>query len=205
MAAINDVLRATLRGSIASADLVEMVFHYVVITGTETDYTAIATAIGTALNTAFSGMESQLSDRINMSQLDLFEWDFAANEFDGKAGIVSTSLIGTRVGEARADGIAVVMRFVTEELRRQGRKFVPGLTEDNVSVNSLQSGILTPALATAALLNNDIIAGGATLRPCTFNSTVGSLRFETHSKFVQTAFVNALVGYQRRRQPGSGA
>lgn len=202
---VNDILRATLKGTIASADLVEMVFHYICITGTETDYTAIATAIGTQINTAFGGLEAQTSTRINMNGLDLFEWDFVANEMDGKAGIVTTALVGTAGGAALPDGSAGVMRFVTEELRRQGRKFVPGIIEANTTDNALAAAWVTPALATAALLNDDIITGGATVRPCTFNSTVGSPRFETASKFVQTVFVNALVGYQRRRQPGSGA
>lgn len=205
MATVNDILRATLKGSVGLIDDLNMVFHYIVITGTETDYSAIAVAIGSALNAAFNGMEGNISDRVNMTELDLFEWDFVNNEFDGKASAVVTSLIGEGLGAALPDGISVVMRFLTEELRRQGRKFVPGVLEADTTDNTILSGLLTPALATAALLNDDIIAGGATIRPCTFNSTPTSPRFETASKFVQTAFVNTLVGYQRRRQPGSGA
>ncbi len=205
MAGENDILRATLKGNIAAADVVNMVFHYVVTTGVETDYSAIAVAIGTALNTAFADLEAFVSSRINMTQLDLSEWDFVDNEFDGKATAVVTSLIGTDATAADIDGAAMVLRFITEELRRQGRKFIPGLTEGDITDNALAAPLIAAGLASAVILNDDFVAGGATLRPCTFNSTPLSPRFETESRFVPSAFVNALVGYQRNRQPGAGA
>lgn len=205
MATVGDILRATLSGTIFFIDAVNMVFHYEVVAGTELSYSTIANAIGSALNLAFAGMESQLSDKVDMDTLDLSEWDFVDNEFDGKATAIVTSLIGTNAGANDVNGACVVMRFITEELRRQARKFVPGILEANVTNNAVDALMLTPAIASAALLNDDIVAGAATLRPCTFNTTVLSPRFETSSLFVQTAFVNSLVGYQRRRQPGSGA
>lgn len=205
MATVGDVLRATLSGTMFGIDALNMVFHYEVVAGTELSYTTIANAIGSALNSAFAGMEGQLSDKVDMDTLDLSEWDFVDNEFDGKATAITTSLIGTNAGANDINGACVVMRFITEELRRQARKFVPGILEANVTNNGVDALMLTPAIATAALLNDDIVAGAATLRPCTFNSDPLSPRFETSSLFVQTAFVNSLVGYQRRRQPGSGA
>ena len=205
MSTVGAVFRATLSGAILATDLVNMVFHFIITTGTELDDTVIATAIGGHLNAAFAGMLPQISTAIIMNALDLFEWDFVANEFDGKASIVVSSYIGTNVGDALPNGISLVMRFITEELRRQARKFCPGMVEGNVTSNTLAASILTPALASAALLNNDVVAGGATLRPCTFNSTPSSSRFETASNYVQTIFVNTLVGYQRGRQPGAGA
>lgn len=205
MAAVNDILRLTLSGSILSIDLVQMVFHYVVIAGSETDYDSIATNIAADLATHFAGMEAAIADEVQMTNHDLYEWDFTSHEFDGKASGTNTVLEGTGGSTPEPNGIALLMRFHTEELRRQARKFVPGMIEANVANDALQSSVLTPAIATAALLNNDITAGGATLRPCTFNSTPSSARYETHSKFTQTSFVNALVAYQRRRQPGSGA
>lgn len=205
MAVVGDILRATLKGDIRNADVVNLVFHYIVTAGTELDYVVIATAIESALRIAFAGMESALSTDFDMDEMDLFEWDFALNEFDGKASVVSTALNGLNAGNMMPSGISVVMRFATEELRRQGRKFIPGLTEPDVLQDGLQSSILTPSVVTVALLNNDITAGGVTLRPCTWNTKVGGPRFETASRFIQTSFVNTLVGYQRNRQPGAGA
>jgi len=205
MAAVNDILRATLSGQIAAVDLFNLVFHYRVTVGSETNYSTILLAIMGAWTTAFDGMEANISTEIVGDTGDLWEWDFVNNEFDGKASGLHTALLGEAAGFAEPNGIAALMRFATTELRRQARKFIPGLLEADVTNDALQSGILTPAIATAALLNDDIVAGGATLRPCVFNSTPLSSRFETSADFIQTSFVNALVAYQRRRQPGSGA
>ena len=205
MAGVNDVLRWTLSGQIDLVDLFNLVFHYVVITGTETDYDTINAAIGTAVSTAMSGLEAQLSTEVQGSVMDLWEYDFSNHEFDGKATGVTTALIGTNGGAAEPNGIALLMRFGTEELRRQARKFIPGITELNVTNDVLQAAVLAPAITSAGLLGDDITAGGCTLRPCTFNATPLSPRYETLSKFTDTAFVNALVAYQRRRQPGAGA
>lgn len=205
MASVDDILRYTLSGAIDAQDLFNLVFHYIVITGTETDYDAINVAISAALATALGGMESAISSEVVSDTADLFQWDFVDNEFDGKASGVTSALIGTSVSASAPNGICAVMRFATEELRRQARKFIPGMINSNVANDALQSPILSPAIVSAALLNDDIIVGGATIRPCTFNSTPLSPRFETASKFSQASFVNALCGYQRRRQPGAGA
>jgi len=205
MAATNDVLRANLRGNIASADVWNMVFHYFVTAGLETDYTVIATAIEAQLATAFAFMTGDLSDDIDSIDLDLAEWDFTADEFDGKATVVSLALFGTDASPMLPNGIAVVVRFITEELRRQARKFIPGITEVDSSENQVSASLLVSAALTAASLNNPFAAGGVSLTPCTFNTDKLSARFETASLFTNTAFVNTLVGYQRGRQPGAGA
>lgn len=205
MAAVNDILRATLKGTIAATDVWNMVFHYIVITGSETNYGTIATAIDTAIDTAFNALEAHISTAVLATGLDLFEWDFTDNEFDGKAGVVSTALNGLAVADRTPNGLSMVLRFQTEELRRQGRKFIPGITEVDLSQNTVNAATLATLVTAMNLLNNDIVAGGATLRPCTFNDTPLSPRFETSSKFTDTAFANTLIGYQRRRQPGSGA
>lgn len=202
---VDDILRFTLSGQIDSTDLFNLVFHYVCITGTETDYDVIAVNIAADVATAFSGIEAQIVTEISGDTFDLWEYDFGLNEFDGKASGATTALIGSNAQAALPNGISLLMRWGTEELRRQARKFIPGMTELNVTNDALQAAVLTPALATVALLNDDITTGGATVRPCTFNSNPLSPRYETHSKFTQAAFVNALVAYQRRRQPGSGA
>ncbi len=205
MAAVDDILRATLKGTIQASDIWNLVFHYVVITGSETNYATIAAAIDTALDTAFNALEANISTHIESFGLDLFEWDFVDNEWDGKAGVVSSALVGLEAGDRLPNGNSMVIRFVTEELRRQGRKFIPGITEVDSSNNTVSVSMLATLVTAMNLLNNDIVAGGATLRPCTFNDTPLSPRFETHSKFVSTAFANTFVGYQRRRQPGAGA
>ena len=205
MALVNDILRANLRGDFASTDIWNMVFHYRVTLGTESDYVVIATAIEAHLSVAFALMEGSISLDVDTQDLDLAEWDFSANEFDGKANVVSSALNGGEAGDPLPNGVSIVMRFITEELRRQARKFVPGITEIDCSANAISGGLLAEAALTSAILNNTFVAGGVTLAPCTFNDTPLSPRFETSSLFIDTSFINSLVGYQRGRQPGAGA
>ncbi len=205
MTTTGDVLRATVKGNLFSADVANMVFHYLVTAGTETDHQLIADNIIAALIIAFAGMESRIADDVLMDEMDLFEYDFVLSEFNGIASAVGDVLAGVNAASMEPNGISIVMRWPTVALRRQARKFVPGVIEADVTDNALAALILTPALATAALLNSTIIAGGVTMRACTFNTTASSPRFETASVFGSVAIVNTLVGYQRRRQPGAGA
>lgn len=204
MAGVGDVLRATMKGVTIDSQTFNMVFHYVVTTGTETDYTVLANGIESALQTAFVATEARLSDDVLSGELELSEWDATNDEWDGKATVTCDAIVGAVATDPLPGGVSVVMRFVTESLRRQARKFVPGLVEPDVSGNDIVGGAVAVFATTAALLNDNIGAGGVIVTPCTFNDTPLSPHFETTSKFVQTAFVNSNVGYQRRRQPGDG-
>lgn len=204
MATVNDILRATLNFNIGGGSVGNLVHHFRVTVGTETDYVLIATAIETALEIAYLAAETKMSINVDPVSLELAEWDFVGNEFDGKSSVTATVPDGSTVGDPLPSGIAGLMRFPTAELRRQARKFIPGLVEAEVAGDVISAAQVADYVTSAALLNNDIIAGGVTLRPCTFNSTVGSPRFETSSDFSTTSIVNLLVAYQRRRQPGAG-
>lgn len=205
MAAEGDVLRANLRGNYDSSDVWNMVFHYSVTAGSSSDYNAIATDIEAQFATAFALVNDDLGDHTQTDDMDLSEYDFVDHEFDGKATIASSALLGTDPAQGNPNGIACVLRFITEELRRQARKFVPGVTEVDIDENSLSASLIVSLALCAAVLNNNFTADGLSLHPCTFNTTLLSARYETLSLFTQTAFVNTFVGYQRGRQPGAGA
>lgn len=204
MATVNDILRVTLNFTIGGSTVGNLVHHYRVTVGTEADYVAIATAIEAALATSYAQAELLMSVQIQPVSLELAEWDFTDNEWDGKASVTATVPTGAGAGEALPAGVAALMRFPTAELRRQARKFIPGLRENDVSSDALTGGMIANLVTSAALINNDIVAGAVTLRPCTFNDTPLSPRFETSSDFSTTSIVNTNVAYQRRRKPGAG-
>jgi len=204
MATTDDILRATLVYVIQGSSVGNLVHTYRVVSGTELDYTVIANAIETALEAAYAAVEVFIHANVSPTSLELSEWDFTDNEWDGKASVASDVPNGVQSGDGLPTGIAGVMRFPTLELRRQGRKFIPGMSEVDIVGDGLLSGVLAAMVTSAALINNDITAGAVLLRPCTFNDTVLSPRFETSSDFSTTSIVNILVGYQRRRQPGAG-
>lgn len=204
MATTDDILRVTQSFDLSGSSIGNLVWHFRVVAGTSVDYTAIATAIDAALTTSFAALEVFLSDAVSPNNLDLSEWDFTANEWDGKATVSGTSPDGGAAGAALPAPVAIVLRFPTEELRRQARKFIPGQLEANSNTDSIDGTALAEYVISAALLNNDISADGLTLRPCTFNDTVGSARFETSSDFSTTSIVNSVYGFQRRRKLGVG-
>lgn len=204
MATVNDILRVTLNFTIGGDTIGNLVHHYRVTVGTDTDYIAQATAIDAALATAYAASMGKVSVQISPVSLELALWDTGDLEWDGKASVTATVPDGLGAGEALPAGVAALMRFPTDELRRQARKFIPGLREDDVSSDTIQAAFLANLVTSAALVNNDVTAGALTLRPCTFNDTVGSVRFNTSSDFSTTSIVNTNVAYQRRRQPGAG-
>ena len=204
MATTADIFRVTQSYDLSGSSIGNLVWHFRVVAGTSVDYTAIATAIDTALALGWAAAEVLMSTDITPNNLDLAEWDATDNEWDGKATVAGTSPAGAAAGAALPAPVAAVLRWPTLELRRQARKFVPGMIEAN-SNGDVMDGTLTAALVTsAAILDNDISADGLTLRPCTFNDTVGSPRFETSSDFSTTSIVNLVYGFQRRRKLGVG-
>lgn len=204
MATTNDILRVTLQGTGISLAAWNHVYHYRVVSGTQTDYDVILLGIEAAFDVAYALMEALTHQDIETGDILLSEWDFAANEFDGKAQSSAGSLDGSNVSQGIPSGNACVMRMFTQELRRQARKFFPGLTEVDVDGNTLSAGYLVGAVNFVTEIVKDIAVGGLVLRPCTFNDTPLSPRFETSSDFTADFFVNSQTGYQRRRQPGAG-
>ena len=205
MATVNDVLRATLKGTMLDGVQWNMVYHYLVTLGTSNDYIAIAGAIETQIQAAFVALEAQLHNSVQTDDLILAEWDFTDNEFDGKVQLISDAVEGAVAAEAYPNQIAILMRFPTAELRRQARKYVPGVHETNAQGNNIGAATVAAAATTAAILNNTFAADLLTLHPCTFNSTPTSPRFETSSLLsVTDFFINTGPGTQRRRVPGAG-
>jgi len=204
MATVNDILRATLNFNLTGNSIGNLVHHYRVTAGTETDYTVIATAMETALETAYAAIEVTMVTSISPISLELSEWDFVDNEWDGKASVTATVPDGADISQSVPTGIAGLIRFPTAELRRQARKFIPGVPEDEINADALSAPYIANLVTVGALLNNDVTAGALTLRPCTFNDTPLSPRFETSSDFSTTSIVNTNNAYQRRRQPGAG-
>lgn len=204
MAGVGDILRATTVFVLPNNDVGNFVWNFVGVAGSETNYATIANAIEASHETAFADVETDTSLGVDPDELQLAEWDFVLNQWDGKSAVIANYPDGSEAGELNPNGIACVLRFITEARRRQARKFLPGIPEAHQNNDALSAGYIANAVLTSVNLNDDIIAGGLTLRPCVFNDTPGEVLFETHAELIQVSFVNTLVGYQRRRQGGAG-
>lgn len=204
MATVDDILRVTLNFDISGNSIGNLVHHFRVVASTSTDYVQIATDINTALAAAYLNAMDRISNQVSPISLELAEWDYVDSEWDGKASVIATTPDGLATGDPLPAPVAAVIRWPTEELRRQARKFLPGIMEVDSQVDSMSAASLTDFALSGALLNNDVSADGLTLRPCTFNDTPLSPRFETWSDFSTTSIVNLVYGYQRRRKVGVG-
>ena len=204
MATTGDVFRVVLDGRTVDSQTWQNVWHFYVSSGTSVDYPAILTAIEATFDTNYALIESQLSTSVTTNDIILSEWDFTNHEWDGKAQSSAGCLTGILAVDDLPAGNAVVIKFFTEELRRQGRKFIPGIVETLCTGNDLGAGLVTAAVNFAAASDNSISADGLTLLPCTFSDDAASVRYETHSLFSGSYFVNSKSGYQRRRQVGAG-
>lgn len=205
MATTADILRATLSGAMLDSVTWNLVFHYRVISGTELNNVTIANAIEAQLALAFVALEAELHNNVAADSLTLAIYDFIASEFDGIAQVNSSAINGAAAFQGLPNGTGVLLRWPTLELRRQARKFIPGLHENAAFDNNVGGVVIAAAATTAAILNNTFTAGALLLHPCTFNVEALSPRFETSSLFSTTDFfVNTQPGYQRNRQPGAG-
>ena len=204
MATTGDILRVVLDGTTIDSQTWQNVWHFYVSAGTSIDYDAILAGIEASFDTSYALIESQLSDGVQTRDIILSEWDFTNHEWDGKSQSSAGCLTGALAVEDLPAGNAVVVRFFTEELRRQGRKFIPGIVESLCNGNDLAAALVTAALNFAGDVVGSITADGITCQPCTFSDDALSVRYETHSLFNGDYFVNSKSGYQRRRQVGAG-
>jgi hypothetical protein len=204
MAAVGDILRATLVMAQLDAQIANLVYTFRVISGSEADYDVIAAAISAWHAVAETGVMDSFLNDIASIEFNVAERNLATNQWDGKATVAHTSYTGTHAGEGIPAGNAVVLRYITQAARRQGRKFLPGIPEALVNGNTLNSVLLADVILFALDTVLDITAGGATLRPCTYNVDPLSALFESASEMTGVTVLNTFSGYQRRRQPGDG-
>lgn len=111
-----------------------------------------------------------------------------------------TTLDGTDTSQLVPTGAALVLRGLTNVLRRQGRKFIPGLTE-GFSAGTGWSAPLLTAAATSGLAWITPFTGSASAEdwtPGVYTRLTGILTGFTE------VVVNGIHGYQRRRKPGVG-
>jgi hypothetical protein len=107
--------------------------------------------------------------------------------------------VGSSAGEASPLQVAYLMRFPTNYLGSQGRKFIPGCNESALEDNGIVGTSTLANLATAAAT----IAAGFDVGANHFHPGVNNTEKGRFAGF-QSAIVNDVVGSQRRRKQGVG-
>lgn len=201
---IGDVVEVVATWDTPLASVAQNVWHYEMISGAGADSDDILDEVHTNLQVAFAAVDQDIGDEFSITLLEMRKWDFTLHRFDGVSSVAGSSLAGTSLVDYEPHGVAALGRILTENARRQGRTFLPGITEDAVA-----SGVLLAAFETAfglylATFDGDIVVVGANLTWCTFNTDPLSPVFETTSLAIQTVVANSLPSYLGKRKPGVG-
>lgn len=201
---LNDVIRIVVTLTMPDSVLAQLVYHYLVVAGSGADPATVLSAIATDLGGSFGFIEQDISDQVASSELEMFQWDFALDQFDGVASQALGNIAGTNANEMLPHGVAPVVKFFTETSRRQGRKFIPGYTEDTQDEGTLTGVVVTRLVTFATSFNDDIVSDGVTISPGNFNVDPLSSLFETFAQWSNSSAIATIIGYQRRRKAGVG-
>lgn len=149
--------------------------------------------------TAWAAIEDYVTDEVESTTTELAELDPVTDEWNTIEVLNSSTLVGAAaIGDMLPHGNSPIVRFFTAVAKRQAKKFLVGFLESTCSDSILTVAVEAALAVWAVLVDNSITEGGNTLVAGVYNDTLG---FKGLS---QTAEVNTITGYQRRRKPGVG-
>ncbi len=201
---VDDVLQVVQTWDAPLVSVAQNVWHLIMKSGAGADSADIMTAILTQQQVAFAAIEDTINDEFSITLLELRQWDFTLDRFDGIESVAGSSMVGLSATDYEPHGVAGLGRILTVNARRQGRTFIPGFNHA-----AIENGVLTVAAeanlaAYLAIFDTDISVTGGILGWCTFNVTATSPAFETASLAAQTVVANSLPSYLSKRKPGVG-
>lgn len=201
---IDDVLQIVQTWDTPLVSVAQNVWHLIMISGAGADSDDILAAVETQQETAFAAISAFINDGFSVSLYELRRWDFALNRFDGVGSLATADLVGGSATDYEPHGVAALGRVLTDSLRRQGRTYIPGLTDANIVDGVLSVAAEAGMVSYLGVFDTDIGVTGGLLSWCTFNVTPASPLFETESIAAQTVVANSLPSYLTKRKPGVG-
>lgn len=189
---------------IGGADELNWVFHQLVTLGTTEADLTVLTALRDELDLACNLIEAVTSDTVHSTECELYVYDPILSRFDGTAQIGWTTFDGASASNAMFNQFAGLTKFFTNVGRRQGRKYMPPITEPDAFGNALGAVPLAAYLAWTAILDDVEVCGAVSCHPCTFNVDAASPLFETTELFNGVTAVDTVPSTQRRRKLAVG-
>lgn len=180
------------------------VWHLEMVSGAGADSDDILAELLNRMQVVFAFMEDHVSTEFEAVLLELRKWDDVNERFDGVGSLAVTGVVGLSVADYEPHGVAALGRVVTEVARRQGRTFLPGITQLGISNGVLETAVENAfALFLAGWDDNYVVTGGV-LAWCTFNTDPLSVVYKTAARAIQTVVANSLPSYLTKRKPGIG-
>ncbi len=148
------------------------------------------------LDNMYANLTSTTSDELDGNSVTVYKWDVSGQDWD-EVFSQSWTWNPTAAGEQLPRGTAQLVNLWTEDPDVQGKKYIPGITENHLEDGLYSSSLLTQALAFGAdwLLAFVGATSGATFSPGVWS--VVQLAFKVAVDHLSTSTIPA---YQRRRK-----
>lgn len=148
----------------------------------------------------YANVVTSMSDEIDGNEVIVYKYDVAGGDWD-EVGSNAWVFNPNNVADQMPRGVAGLVRLWTVDPDVQGKKYIPGLTEDAANNGLFSAGLLTNLLALAAdwYLPFAGATSGATWTPGIW-SVVGTV----FKAAVDHIAASAIPAYQRRRKRNVG-
>lgn len=192
-----DIIRVTAKTTIGT-DEQNNVYHLIAQVTNPPTNAALWTMLALWLDSAYTYTAPLMSTGLNFTTIraDNLTQDEIIGEDDWPV-----LTVGGSSNQTMALQLAPVVRFITNTLGSQGRKFLAGYTTEGHNTRGLLLAAAVSGLTSFAteILSGAFAPGDYVLTPGNYNKTL--------ARFVPwiAAQVNELFGTQRRRQMGSGS
>ena len=139
--AVGAVLQVIQTWSTPLASVAQNVWHLVMESGAGADTDDILPAVLTQQQTAFAFVAMEINTGFEVELHELRLWDPAAKRFDGVASQTASAMAGLSGVDFNPHGVAALGRIITAFARRQGRTFIPGVDEGEITGGLLSVGM----------------------------------------------------------------
>lgn len=201
---VSDVVRCIATFNMPESTISQLVYHFIGNTGTTATDAEMVTAALAHFQAAWTNIDNRVSDQVQGDILEVQKYDFVLHQWDGIGQATFTAADGLSTADMLAHGTCGLVKILTVAARRQCRKYVPGLTETELTDGLFSTATVVDLALFGSALDQNLIAGGLTSLFCSFNTDSTSVLYETASTRLGAVTATNLPAYQRRRRPGTG-
>lgn len=196
---LNDVVKVVFTWYTSQSTIAQIVRPYLITAGTGGDPDDLLGAMKTKWETAWAHIDAFVADEMQGGEWEMFQWDFALDQWDSVATLASTAMDGVGSAQMHAHGVGYLVRWATTPARYQGRNTIPGVMHGYM-IDGLWNTTITNAMTLwGTTMDDKVTYVTIDAEPGTFNEST-----ELFHVFNGTTFLNTIPAYQRRRKPGVG-
>ena len=152
------------------------------------------------LDNMYANLTGTMSDEIDGNEVIVYKWDAVGQDWD-EVGSQSWTYDPTVAQEQLPRGVAALVRLWTTDPDVQGKKYIPGLTETNVTDGLFGAGTITQLLAFALDWYTGFVGG---VSGATFTPGIWSVVAKAFLAAVDHYATSTIPAYQRRRKRNVG-